>query len=264
MKKKKSFPSNSPYEVTDADLEARRTQRLKTAALLKSGRTALHVIKLADAATETTEEALVLAMQRQPPDPPRACAEGCAWCCYQRIGTAVPEVIRIADFMRREFSPEQISATHERVCTNLEQRRTGHTHIGVPCPLLVDNLCSVYPVRPLTCRGVNSSDPTPCEYQALEKRRIDVPMYPPQHRLNTMVLDGLRAGTKEAGLFSDLLDLAAGLQIALREPRASISGLQENQYSRGSACVINGSECATSRARSDCGDTTSYRPPTLS
>jgi Fe-S-cluster containining protein len=223
---KKGLPGNSPYEVTDADLDARRTQRLKTAALLRSGRTALHVIKLAEEATQTADEAVASAMQREPPNPPRACAAGCAWCCYQRIGAAAPEVIRIAAFMRREFSPAQIAATQERIRANLERRRGQRSHIGIPCPLLVDNLCSVYSVRPLTCRGFNSSVPLMCEHQATAKIRIDVPMYPPQLRLNTMVLDGLRAGTKEAGLFSDSLDLAPALEIALKEPNAADKWLE--------------------------------------
>jgi Fe-S-cluster containining protein len=226
MMTKKRPPSSSSYEITDADLDARRTQRLKTAALLKSGRTALHVIKIAEEAMQTAEQAVASAMQREPPHPPSACAAGCAWCCYQRIGAAVPEIIHIAEFIRREFQPEEIAALEERIHKSLEQRRVQRGHIGIPCPLLVNNLCSVYPVRPLTCRGFNSSDPLTCERQARQKNRIDVPMYPPQLRLNTVVLDGMRAGTKEAGLFSDTLDLAAALAIALREPNAVDQWLQ--------------------------------------
>ncbi len=217
----KKKQSASPYEITDADLEARRTQRLKTGAILKTGRTALHVVKLAEIATQTADEAMASALQRQPPNPPMACAAGCAWCCYQRIGAAIPEIVRIADYMRREFTEAQLAATQERIRNHLDQRRIQRRHLGIPCPLLVDNRCSVYSVRPLTCQGFNSSDSESCQRQATEKTRIDVPMYPPQLRLHTMVLDGLRAGTKEAGLFSDSLDLAAALEIAIGEPSAA-------------------------------------------
>src|SRR5262249_8808448 len=90
-----------------------------------------------------------------------------------------------------------------------------------PCPLLVNRRCSAYPVRPLTCRGFNSSDAHQCERFLQAPRKVVVPIYVPQLRLTTFVLDGLRAGLSESGLKDDLLPLAPALRIALDRPDAA-------------------------------------------
>jgi hypothetical protein len=73
----------------------------------------------------------------------------------------------------------------------------------LPCPLLVADRCLAYPVRPLTCRGLNSSSAAKCE-RALELgNAAAVPFYAPQQALCTLVLDG------------ELHELSAALAIAL-------------------------------------------------
>ena len=88
----------------------------------------------------------------------------------------------------------------------------------VACPLLVNERCSVYPVRPLTCRGFNSTDARSCERSVKSHQHVDVPTHDPPHRLATFVLDGLRSGLSEAGLTGDLLELTAALRVALTLP----------------------------------------------
>jgi hypothetical protein len=85
----------------------------------------------------------------------------------------------------------------------------------------VKRRCSAYPVRPLTCRGFNSSDAALCEASVTTNPKAVVPVYPPQVRLASLVLDGMRAGLTESGLKGDLLELAAGLRIALSTPDAA-------------------------------------------
>jgi hypothetical protein len=84
----------------------------------------------------------------------------------------------------------------------------------------VDNRCSVYPVRPLTCRGFNSSDARQCELSLDPRNHAVVPAYAPQQRLATLVLDGVRAGLVESGLSGTLLELTAALHLALTIPDA--------------------------------------------
>jgi Fe-S-cluster containining protein len=212
--------SSTMHAVTGQDLEARRSQRLRTAAVLKTGRTPLQIIEVADQAGRLAEEALAAAVKREPRREPAACAEGCAWCCYQRVGVAVPEIIRIADYLRATLSAADQDATRTRIQETLEQRRGGRRTVPAPCPLLVNRRCSAYPVRPLTCRGFNSSDAALCEASVTTNPKAVVPVYPPQVRLASLVLDGMRAGLTESGLKGDLLELAAGLRIALATPDA--------------------------------------------
>jgi Fe-S-cluster containining protein len=205
------------------DLEARRSQRLHTAASLRQSRTPLKVMELATDAVSRAEDAVRRAEQADPP-PPRACQEGCDWCCYLRVGTAAPEVLRIAAYLRQTLSEEELQATRERVRHLDEQRRqrpAGRREDPLPCALLVNRRCAAYPVRPLTCRGFNSADAHLCELSLNPHNKVVVPAYGPQIRLNTFVLDGLRAGTEEARLQGDLLELTAALRIALEVPDAA-------------------------------------------
>jgi len=207
-------------QVTGEDLEARRSARLSTLDAFKKGRTALEVIQIGEQAEEIASQAVAQAMHREPPRHPLACAEGCAWCCYQRVGVAVPEVIRIAEYFRNKLTPPEIKDLVERLQKGLAQRRHSSPPKALPCILLVNDRCSAYPVRPLTCRGFNSSDAILCQASATDNPRTIVPIYARQLTANSMVLDGLRAGLKELGFSGDLLELTAALHIALTIPDA--------------------------------------------
>ena len=205
------------------ELDARRLERLHAAASLKSGRMPLQVIQVAEQAVCLAEDALGKARQTLRP-PALACREGCDWCCHLDVGTSVPEVLRIAAYLRQTLSAEDLQATRERLVRRDERRReqkgARRANQAGPCALLVDHRCSAYPVRPLTCRGANSTDPHACEQFLKEPKRTHLPVYGPQHRLMAFVLDGIRAGVAEAGLKGDLLELTAALRIALEVPDA--------------------------------------------
>ena len=226
MKKKpanrrQSSNKTDTLRISGADLDARRAQRLATLAGLKGQRTPLQIVALGAQAADYADQAVAEATQRQPPQPPTACAPGCAWCCRQRVGVAVPEIARIVDYLHEHMS----AGERENLVMRINEHcRSGTSHqrsqSGLPCPLLVNDRCSVYPVRPLTCRGFNSSDALRCQAAVMDKERTQVPVYPPQIRLTSVVLDGMRAGLKEAGLHGDLLELAGALHIALTVPNA--------------------------------------------
>jgi Fe-S-cluster containining protein len=210
--------------VTGAEMEARRAARVATVAILKTGRTPLHISEIAGQAVAVADAATRAAMITDPPRTAAACAEGCAWCCYKEVGTTVPEVLRIVTHLQQTLAPREFQVLRERVARLHEQRKTAQARrlskASIPCALLVDNRCSVYPVRPLTCRGFNSSDARRCE-QSLDPRiRADVPAYAPQQRLATLVLNGVRSGLTESGLSGTLLELTAALQLALTDSDA--------------------------------------------
>jgi Fe-S-cluster containining protein len=206
------------------ELDARRVQRLGTVQVLKAGRTPLHVIEVAERATEVAEQAVEEAKRRYQP-PPLACQADCDWCCYLTVGTTVPEVIRIVEYLQRTLSPEELQATRARIAALDDQKRTSNLGQQAgprrPCALLVNHRCAAYPVRPLTCRGFNSRDAHQCELSLKSPGKVVVPNYGPQLRLMTFVLDGMRAGLSESGLRDDLVELTAALRIALEIPHVA-------------------------------------------
>jgi hypothetical protein len=206
-------------------LDARAAERRKTAAILANKRTPLAVIEAAEHANGIARDALEGARKAYPP-PALDCQEGCAWCCYQQVGTSAPEVIRIVTYLRQTLSPVELTALKERVAHVHAQKqglsRAQRRESKLPCPLLVDQRCTAYPVRPLTCWGCNSADVRACEMSVKQPGRGAArPDYVPQRRLAAFVLDGLRAGLVEAGLKGDLLELVAALHVALQKPAAA-------------------------------------------
>lgn len=206
------------------EFEARRIQRLKTAETIRAQRTPLQVIEIAEHAAGLADQFIQTAVSQSPPTPPLACREGCAWCCHKLVGTTAPEVFRIADYIQESLPPDELEIVRNRVIRRDEERKAMRSDrwsaARLPCSLLVNDRCSVYPVRPLTCRGFNSSDARACERWVKSRDRVDVPIYEQQLRLATFVLDGLRAGLAECKVPNDLLELTAALRIVLTVPDA--------------------------------------------
>ena len=210
----------SPPNTEGFELDARRAARTRAAELLRAGRTPLTVVAAADAAGAAADAGLDAV--RKAYSPPRSdCREGCDWCCHLTVGTASPEVFRIVAYLRQTLSAEEFGALRERVTRLTAARRDRPAGAGpLPCALLVEHRCTAYPVRPLTCRGFNSADARRCE-RSLTERGVAVPAWAPQVRMHTFALDGLRAGSAEAGLAGDLLELTAALHIALETEDAA-------------------------------------------
>ena len=238
-RRKPAVGVGSALGVSGEDLDARRAERLKTVALLQTGRLPLQVVAVAEHAEAIAETAVREAMARQPPHAPPACREGCAWCCHNTVGTAAPEVFRITAYLRQTLTPEQLCAAQARIKALTEQRqvlrRDRRSRAHLPCALLVEDRCSIYPVRPLTCRGYNSSDARQCERSLEPGSQVLVPSYAPQHRLCTFVLDGMRAGLEESRLDGELLELYRGATsfsehhggIALSSPVYSVRAVRK-------------------------------------
>jgi Fe-S-cluster containining protein len=211
-----------PQARLGAEMAARRELIVYVTEQFHRTRTPLQVIAVAQHANTVTDEAVQVALKESPPRTPTACREGCAWCCYTPVGTAAPEVLRIVAYLRQTLSAEQWDGLCERVRAGADERRLlGIERVrlsALPCPLLVENRCLAYPVRPLTCRGYSSSDARSCELALDHTRGVRVPIYWPQQRLAAFVLDGLRVGLENSRLDGELLELTAALRIALEAP----------------------------------------------
>ena len=212
-----------PAPLVGIEFDARRAERVRTTEALRAGRTPLTLIEIADHGARVAEEAVRRVREADPP-PPSACKEGCDWCCHLTVGTTVPEVVRVVEYLRQTLSPEAFAALRERVVRLDRQRRelkgVLRGEARLPCALLVDHRCAAYPVRPLTCRGFNASDASACERFATGPGKTTVPLYAPQLRLTAFVLDGMRAGLSESGLNGARVELTAALRIALEVPGA--------------------------------------------
>ena len=113
---------------------------------------------------------------------PSICRKGCAFCCYQAATVAEYEEAAIQTFIKKRLSMKMKSTVRQRAMVWLEQYENIYDQIDAAeielavgsaeaagyamyqeassklsqtqtaCPFLVNSQCSIYPVRPLSCR----------------------------------------------------------------------------------------------------------------
>jgi hypothetical protein len=103
-------------------------------------------------------DATLHAMRKIPVD----CKKACAHCCRVWVSATIPEVLFLAKSMRRRSDAalaERVSAAHRITgAHDFISRQRLHQQ----CPLLTDDLCSVYETRPVSCRFWASTNVATC------------------------------------------------------------------------------------------------------
>lgn len=74
-----------------------------------------------------------------------ACTQGCNHCCHRGTVIFKHEAERLAQVTGRKMAEVGIRTEQQM---HLDNAR----HFNSPCPFLVDNVCSVYKHRPMSCR----------------------------------------------------------------------------------------------------------------
>ncbi|HET7538652.1 MAG TPA: YkgJ family cysteine cluster protein [Polyangiaceae bacterium] len=135
-------------------------------ALLGHAPTVEHTVELAHKAMAGTSR-LGEALLARAPAGALACRAGCDHCCHQPVGLTPPEALAIAAHLRRTSSPEQLAAVAARLSQRAKETRglssAERFSPDHPCPFLDGARCSIYEVRPLACRGMNSLDAEDCK-----------------------------------------------------------------------------------------------------
>jgi Fe-S-cluster containining protein len=94
-----------------------------------------------------------------------ACAPGCGSCCVVNVAVLLPEAVALVEHLRHrplagEALTRGVRELYGRIGGLDEQARLA---LQIPCAFLSDQgECLVYPVRPLLCRSVTSTDPAAC------------------------------------------------------------------------------------------------------
>jgi Fe-S-cluster containining protein len=148
---------------------------------------------------------------------PVACQEGCDACCYNRVELTPPEALVLAHHIAGKFSLAEKEAVLAILAGNLARTRgkspaaVAGMRAELPCPLLKDRRCSVYPVRPLVCRAMHSLDRERCAAELSAGSLAASTYYAHRHEIALSVSAGLREGCRAAGLQSGALNLAQAL-----------------------------------------------------
>jgi len=156
-----------------------------------------------------------------------ACDSGCWYCCYYKVVARAAEIFLIIDFVRRNFSGEQLTQVTAQAKKNvLEVEGFSHAeHLATNqrCPFLVDAQCSVYSVRPAKCRTFHATDVEGCRLSYERPTDLDLPnSYIPEVLIAT---EGCTQGFNEAMRFAGydfrVYDLNSALIEALENPKCA-------------------------------------------
>jgi Fe-S-cluster containining protein len=114
-----------------------------------------------------------------------SCKAGCGACCRQLVPISPTEARMLAFLVRDMPEPRRsviagrFKAAEEKlrqsdmwdvladranwVADDVRKRGLEYFHLGIPCPFLEDEACSIHPDRPLSCREyLVTSDPAHC------------------------------------------------------------------------------------------------------
>jgi Fe-S-cluster containining protein len=99
-----------------------------------------------------------------------ACRPCCSQCCRHLVPLAIPEVMAMAQSERAfpeesclltarsilELTPkhfiEEFTKTESKICAKLKDISDWYSQINLPCPFLLNRLCTIYEQRPIACR----------------------------------------------------------------------------------------------------------------
>jgi Fe-S-cluster containining protein len=106
-----------------------------------------------------------------------ACGIGCSFCCHMNVMATAPEFHIISKYLKNTFSKEKINSLKKTLresvsaitkCKNITERSV------IQCSFLENKACSIYDVRPFTCRAFNSTNIEFCEKYLLNQK-IKIP-----------------------------------------------------------------------------------------
>lgn len=174
-----------------------------------------------------------------------ACRKGCAFCCSLYVSALPPEIFAVADFIRDGAA--DLAAEIARIETADANTRgldpRGRFINKAPCALLIDGACSVYPVRPMVCRGMLSRSKDACE-RAYNGDALDyVEAIEPASILRSAYGEALLLALHRRGLPLRGYELAHAVLVALKDASA-----EERWYAGDDVFAGVGADAHTVRA----------------
>jgi Fe-S-cluster containining protein len=155
-----------------------------------------------------------------------ACRAGCTWCCYFTVDVRAVEVFRILDFVEQTFTPAEKARVHAEVRTNSQALRTlnedERVTRNVKCPFLSEGRCTIYAVRPQSCRNYHATNVAGCQQSYEEPGNLDIdPDFAPGvWQAGHAHVEAFSNAMSEAGYDVNAYELNCALDAALSEPGA--------------------------------------------
>lgn len=157
-------------------------------------------------------------------NPPLACKHGCTYCCINQVSFTEPEALYLGFYLLETRTTEELKKLEARTDSLLDKMKgKSRQEIGMnrhmyPCLFLENGTCSIYPARPLVCRGWNSVDSDMCKNSNQTANAL-APIE--NHELPRMLAEGIQrgilSGTQELKLESGFIMVPRAVKIMLHE-----------------------------------------------
>lgn len=207
------------YNPIDEGLAARQQQTVVDIA--KGHRTGEKALEIAASALTLADQLVSRFESARSLPKPIVCGPGCYFCCSNQVELLPPEALLLGHFVEHHFSPDDQQKLSARIMRNLKLR-AGKSRQGLAplrpellCPLLQDERCSAYPVRPLFCRSHHSLAVDQCQRGFRAEKVTDYEFYSHRYEFILSVRAGLQAGCQAIGCQAVVLDLVGALQVCL-------------------------------------------------
>lgn len=199
------------YEGVFADL--RQTLRDETARSASLAEAALTAMAIADAAADAF-------MAHLPNQPARACRAGCDACCHLCVMVPPGVAEAIAAHLTDRLAPATLAALERELKRAAAAARTAAdpSTLRLRCPFLgADGTCTIYEVRPPTCRAFTSTSAAACRSMVFDPAGgvVSIAQNPSPFRAYVEVTRALEQAALHRGLPARQLGLAEAVAAAL-------------------------------------------------
>lgn len=157
---------------------------------------------------------------------PVACQAGCSHCCVLNVAVLLPEAAAIAAWFMLQTQAKdraELLSRLQRFALKVRwMEDSERVHRQTACPFLDEQgRCSIYPVRPLSCRGVTSLDSAAC-LSAFDTTVFDTSLAVPMDTTRRMVMNAafcsLARALEEKPMMHRSIELCAGVAAFLADP----------------------------------------------
>ena len=154
-----------------------------------------------------------------------ACRQGCSWCCHFTIDVRAVEVLRVLDHLRTLPEAEQ-RRLQERIERNAMQLagldEEERARINIECAFLRGGECSIYSVRPQTCRNYHATDAAGCQqaFEQPDNEDIDPDFAPLFYQVGHSHVEAFAQALQDARFDNSVYEFNAALLAAMNEPAA--------------------------------------------
>jgi len=153
-----------------------------------------------------------------------ACRAGCTWCCHFSVDVRAVEVFGILDFVERSFTAEEKARVyagiraHSMALKNLDE--VERMQRNVKCPFLSDGRCTIYAVRPQTCRNYHATSVVGCQQSYEDPGNLDIdPEFAPLvYQAGGAHVDAFTTAMQAAGYDTNVYEMNCALDAALSDP----------------------------------------------